>query len=181
MAESLQAEANIERLVFKGKSKAMNAAVSVLVAGLITFSMGMNRLFFMEAMAWVFIVWGALLLYGHIIDYSTTYEVTDDALIVRSPLRFWSMKQIMDWGHIKRMNVVVERVEAKEEDATLQVVYNPEGSNRMVREDIPYNAQLAQEIVTHTGLKTGRGSAMQGFDAIPQDEKGAYSWQTLTK
>ncbi|MBI3959028.1 MAG: hypothetical protein HY328_09480 [Chloroflexi bacterium] len=177
MAESLQAEASIERLIFKGKSKAMGAAIAVLAAGLLTFSMGINRVFFVEAMAWTFIVWGALLLYGHIIDYSTTYEVTDDALIVRSPLRFWSLGRSMDWGHIKRMNVVVGRVEAEAEDATVQVIYTPEGSTQMIREDMPFNAALAQEIVTRAGLKAVKGSGMTRFDAIPQDAKGQYTWQ----
>ena len=177
MAESLQAEASVERLIFKGKSKAMGAAIAVLVAGLLTFSMGINRVFFVEAMAWTFIVWGGLLLYGHIIDYSTTYEVTDEALIVRSPVRFWNLQRTMDWGHIKRMNVVVGRVEAEAEDATVQVIYTPEGSAQMIREDMPFNTALAQEIVTRAKLKAAKGSAMTRFDAIPQDAKGQYSWQ----
>jgi len=128
-------------------------------------------------MAWTFIVWGALLLYGHIIDFSTTYEVTDDALIVRSPVRFWSLSRTMDWGHVKRMNVVVGRVGAEAEDAGLQVIYTPEGSTQMIREDMPYDAQLAQEIATRAGLKAAKGSGMTRFDAIPQETKGNYSWQ----
>ena len=112
MAQSVQAAAENEQLIFKGKSRAMNASIGMLVAGVLTFSMGMNRLFFVEAMAWTFIVWGALLLYGHIIDYSTTYEVTDEGLIVRSPVRFWNLTQKMEWGQVKRLNVVVSRLEA---------------------------------------------------------------------
>jgi len=155
----------------------MNAAIAVLLAGLLAFSMGMDRLFFMKAMAWVFIVWGGLLLYGHIIDYFTTYEVADDALIVRSPLRFWNIKQSMDWEHIKRLYVVVDRREAGAEDATLQVIYNPEGTNRMVREDMPYHVELAREIASRAGLSADRDNPMKSFDAIPQDAKGVYSWQ----
>jgi len=177
MAESLQAEATGERLIFKGRSKAMGAALAVMVAGLLTFSMGMNQVFFVEAMAWTFIAWGALLLYGHIIDYSTTYEVTDDALIVRSPVRFWNLRRSMDWNHIKRMNVVVDRLEAEAEDAVVQVIYIPEGSTQMIREDIPFNAALAQEIATRAKLKATKGSGMPHFDMLPQDKKGQFSWQ----
>lgn len=177
MTEMIEAQANATGLIFKGKPKSMSAAVAVMVAGILTFSMGMNTVFFVEAMAWTFIIWGGLLFYGHLIDMSTTYEVTDEALIVRSPLRFWSFGRSMGWSFIKRMNVVVERAEATEVDAGLQVIFIPEGTTQMVREDIPYYSQLAQEIVTRAGLKATKGSGMTKFDALPQDGKGQYTWQ----
>lgn len=177
MTEMIEAQANAERLIFKGKPKSMGAAVAVMVAGILTFSMGMTGVFFVEAMAWTFIIWGGLLFYGHLIDMSTTYEVTNDALIVRSPLRFWNFGRTMGWSFIKRLNVVVERTEATEEDAGLQVIFIPEGSTQMIREDMSYNSQLAEEIVTRAGLKAAKGSGMTKFDAIPQESKGQYSWQ----
>jgi hypothetical protein len=177
MTEMIETQANATGLIFKGKPKSMGAALAVMVAGALTFSMGMTTVFFVEAMAWTFIIWGGLLFYGHLIDMSTTYEVTDDALIVRSPLRFWSFGRSMGWSFIKRLNVVVERAEATEEDAGLQVIFIPEGTTQMVREDIPYYSQLAEEIVARAGLKAPKGSGMTKFDAIPQDGKGQYSWQ----
>ena len=177
MTEMIEAQANATGLIFKGKSKSMSAAVAVMVAAALTFSMGMTNVFFVEAMAWTFIMWGGLLFYGHLIDMSTTYEVTDDALIVRSPLRFWSLGRSMGWAFIKRMNVVVNRAEATDEDAGLQVIFIPEGSTQMVREDMPYNSQLAQEIATRAGLKAAKGSGMTKFDVIPQESKGQYTWQ----
>ena len=177
MTEMMEAQANATGLIFKGKPKSMSAAVAVMVAAVLTFSMGMNSVFFVEAMAWTFIIWGGLLLYGHLIDHSTTYEVTDDALIIRSPLRFWNLGRSMGWTYIKRMNVVVERTEATDEDAGLQVIFIPEGSTQMIREDMPYNSQLAEEITTRAGLKTSKGSGMTAFDALPQESKGLYTWQ----
>lgn len=177
MTETLEAQAPAGPMIFRGKPKSMGAAIAVTVAGILTFSMGMNRVFFVEATAWTFIVWGALLLYGHIIDYSTTYEVSEEGLTVRSPLRFWSLGRKMEWGNIKRMNVVVGRVEATDEDATIQVIYTPEGSTQMIREDMPYDPQLAGEIVQHAGLKAARGSGMTDVAALPQDTKGSYTWQ----
>jgi len=177
MTEMIEAQAKAERLIFKGKPKSLSAAVAVMVAAALTFAMGMTRVFFVEAMAWTFIIWGGLLLYGHLIDLSTTYEVTDDALIVRSPLRFWNFGRTMGWSFIKRLNVVVERAEATPEDTGLQVIFIPEGSAQMIREDISYNSQLAEEIVARAGLKAAKGSGMTKFDAIPQDSKGQYSWQ----
>ncbi len=177
MTEMIEAQANDSGLIFKGKPKSMGAAVAVMVGGVLTFSMGMNRVFFVEAMAWTFIIWGGLLFYGHLIDMSTTYQVTDDALIVRSPLRFWNFGRSMGWAFIKRLNVVVERPEATAEDAGLQIIFIPEGTTQMVREDMPYNSQLAQEIVTRAGLKAAKGSGMTKFDAIPQEGKGQYTWQ----
>ena len=47
----------------------------------------------------------------------------------------------------------------------------------MIREDMPYNPQLAQEIADRAGLKAERGSAMKSFDALPQEQKGRYTWQ----
>lgn len=177
MTETLEAQAPAGQMIFKGKSRSMGAAIAVTLAGVLTFTMGMNRVFFVEAMAWTFIVWGALLLYGHLIDYSTTYEVSEEGLIVRSPLRFWSFGRKMEWGGVKRMHVVVNRIEATNEDAVLQIIYTPEGSTQMIREDMPYDPVLAEEIATRAGLKAPRGSEMPDFNALPQDTKGTFTWQ----
>ena len=80
MAESLQADEIREAVTFRGRPKSMVSASALLIAGILTFTMGIDRLFFVEAMAWTFLIWGALLLYGHIIDIGTVYEVSDEGL-----------------------------------------------------------------------------------------------------
>ncbi len=177
MAESLQAGKAQESVIFKGKSKSIVSATALLIAGILTFTMGINRLFFVEAIAWTFLIWGALLLYGHLIDMGTIYEVSENGLEIRSPLRFWALARKWDWGHITRIDLVVGKMEANEMDVVMQVHYTPEGSTVLYREDMPYYPGLAEEIVGRAGLKPQGRQAMQDFAAIPQDEKGTYTWK----
>ena len=176
MAESLHADETQDSLTFKGRPKSMVSAAALLIAGTLTFTMGIDRLYFVEAIAWTFLIWGALLLYGHVIDLGTVYEVSDDGLVINSPLRFWALNRKWDWGHVTRMDVIVPRTEASESDAVLHVHYTPEDSTVLFREDLPYIPGLSDEIAKRAGLKPARGQAMQSFDSLPQDQKGAYTW-----
>ena len=139
--------------------------------------MGINRLFFVEAIAYTFLIWGALLLYGHVIDLATVYEVSEEGLELRSPLRFWAAARRWDWGHITHLDLIVGRLEATEDDVDMQVHYTPEGSTVLFREDLPYLPQLAEEIATRAGLKPEGRQAMQSFSSIPQDIEGTYTWK----
>ncbi len=176
MAESTHAGEGQGSLVFRGRPKSMVSAAALLIAGILTFSMGINRLFFVEAIAWTFLIWGALLMYGHMIDIGTVFEVSADAFELRSPLRFWAMSRRWDWGHITRVDLIVSRLEAAEVDVVMQVHYTPEGSTVLYREDLPYIPALAEEIAARAGLTPERQQAMQTFDSIPQEEKGTYTW-----
>ncbi|MXY92737.1 MAG: hypothetical protein F4Y42_04720 [Caldilineaceae bacterium SB0664_bin_27] len=176
MAESLQAESSPESVTFRGKPKSMVSAVALLIAGTLTFTLGINRIYFVEAIAWTFLIWGALLLYGHIIDLGTVYEVTEEGLAIKSPLRFWALSRNWDWGHFTRMDVIVKRREASEADVEMQVHYTPEDSTVLFREDLPFIPELAGEIASRAGLKPERRQAMQDFDSIPQDDKATYTW-----
>ena len=113
MAESLQADEIRESVIFRGRPKSMVSAAALLIAGTLTFTMGIDRLFFVEAIAWTFLIWGALLLYGHIIDIGTVYEVSDEGLAIKSPLRFWATSRKWDWGNMTRLDVIVRRREAR--------------------------------------------------------------------
>lgn len=176
MAESLQAGEARQSMTFKGKPKSMVSAAGLLIAGTLTFTMGIDRLFFVEAIAWTFLIWGALLLYGHVIDMGTVYEVSEDGLTIRSPLRFWALARTWDWGHITHLDVMVKKAEASEDEVDLQVHYTPEGSTVLFREDLPFLPDLAEEIASRAGLNAERGQAMQSFSSIPPDEKGTYTW-----
>jgi len=176
MAESTHAGEAQEPLVFRGRPKSMVSAAALLIAGILTFSMGINRLFFVEAIAYTFLIWGALLMYGHMIDIGTVFEVTDDAFELRSPLRFWAMSRKWDWNHITRIDLIVSRMEATEGDVELRVHYTPEESTKLYREDLPYIPALAEEIAARAGLSPERQQAMQSFDSIPQEDKGTYTW-----
>ncbi len=176
MAESIQAEEVQDTLTFRGRPKSMVSAAALLIAGVLTFTLGINRLYFVEAIAWTFLIWGALLLYGHLIEIGTVYEVSEDGLAIKSPLRFWAHSRSWDWGHMTRMEVVVGRREASESDVVLHVHYTPEDSTVLFREDLPYIPELAEEIANRAGLTPERRQAMQSFESIPQDEKASYTW-----
>ena len=177
MAESLQADEVQESMTFKGKPKSMVSAAALLIAGTLTFTMGIDRLFFVEAIAWTFLIWGALLLYGHTIEMGTVYEVSEDGLAINSPLRFWALARKWDWGHITHLDLIVKKAEAGEDDVDMHVHYTPEGSTVLFREDLPYLPDLAAEIASRAGLKPESGQAMQSFSSIPQDEKATFTWK----
>lgn len=177
MADSIQADDIQESVTFRGRPKSMVSAAALLIAGTLTFTMGIDRLFFVEALAWTFLIWGALLLYGHLIDIGTVYEVSDEGLAIKSPLRFWALSRKWDWGNMTRLDVIVRSREARAADVDLHVHYTPEDSTVLFREDLPFIPELAEEIAGRAGLKPERRQAMQSFDSIPQDERGSYTWK----
>ena len=177
MAESIQTGDAQESQIFRSKPESMVSAAALLIAGTLTFTMGIDRIFFVEAIAWTFLIWGALLLYGHLIDIGTVFEVSEDGLEIRSPLRFWAQSRKWEWGHITHLDLIVGRLEATENDVVLHVHYTPEGSTVRFREDLPYVPALAEEIANRAGLTAEGQQAMQTFDGIPQEEKGTYTWK----
>ncbi|MBX2998695.1 MAG: hypothetical protein KF893_09325 [Caldilineaceae bacterium] len=176
MADTVQAYPT-NRQVFRSKPKPIVAALALLIAGGLTFSLGITHIFFVEAMAWTFAIWGALLMFNHLVDFTTRYEVTDESFIIHTPLVFWRTRRTWHWTNISRMNVVVARTEARAEDATIQVYHSLPGTTVLDREDIVFDPELARLIAERAGLKAKRGQAMQSFDAIPQDAKETYNWQ----
>jgi hypothetical protein len=176
MANSVQAYPTNHQ-VFRSKPKPIVAALALLIAGALTFSMGITHIFFVEAMAWTFAIWGALLMFNHLVDYTTRYEATEESFIIRTPLVLWRPRRVWQWKNINRMNVVVERTEARPEDVILQIYHTAPGSPVLDREDVVFNPELAKIVAERAGLKVKRGQDMQSFDAIPQNAKGTYSWQ----
>lgn len=162
---------------FRTQPKSIVSALALLVAGAVTFSMGITHLFFVEAMAWCFLLWGALLMYNHLSDFFTRYVVTDDSLVINTPAILWRMKRVWDWKHIKRMEILVKSTEAKPEDVEMQIYYTAQGSTVLHREDLVFTPELAKVVAERAGLKPQRGQAMTTFDSIPQGSKGKYTWQ----
>jgi hypothetical protein len=177
MADITRAYTSTDGLIFRNRPRSIVAALALLLSGILTFSMGLTRLFFVEAMAWTFLIWGALLMYFHLADHATRYEVTDEALIIYTPFYFWQPTRTWTWKGIKRMDLIVNRREARPEDVTMQIYHTAEGSTVIDREDLVFNPQLAAIVAERAGLKAQRGQAMQNFDQIPQNVKETYSWR----
>lgn len=164
-------------LIFTGSSNNLVPGVALLFAGILAFSMGMTDVFFAEAIAWTFAIWGALLIYTGLIDIYETYEVTDEALIVRNVMRPWAPRKTFDWPRVTRLDVVVKRADGEDEDVIMQVYYQPEGELAQERRDRIYHPGLAAAIVEHAGLNPADRNTPADVTRIPRNEKATYTWR----
>jgi len=126
-------------------------------------------------MAWTFVLWGALFLYGNLLDIYQTYQVTDEALIIKNPLRPWGATKVWDWAHLHRMDVVVKRAEAELDDAVMQIYYTPEGEIVIEREDRGYDPELARLIIERAGLKPTAPENPKDLAQLPPGKR-TYFW-----
>lgn len=163
------------KLVFEGTPRTLVVGLAMLATGALAFSMDLTHVFFAEAMAWTFVLWGALFLYGNLLDIYQTYEVTDEALIIKNPLRPWGATKVWDWAHLHRMDVVVKRAEAELDDAVMQIYYTPEGEIVIEREDRAYNPELARLIIERAGLKPTAPENPKDLAQLPAGKR-TYFW-----
>jgi hypothetical protein len=163
------------KLVFEGTQRNLVVGLAMLATGALAFSMDLTHTFFAEAMAWTFVLWGVLFLYGNLLDIYQTYEVTDEALIIKNPLRPWGATKVWDWAHLHRMDVVVKRAEAELDDAVMQIYYTPEGEIVIEREDRAYNPELARLIIERAGLKPTAPENPKDLVQLPPGKR-TYFW-----
>ena len=98
---------------FAGSSRNLVPAIALIAAGLTAPVMGLTDVYFADAMATTFVIWGLLFLYMGLLDAYKTYEVTDESLIITSPFRFWNYKKEWDWASVIRMDVKVKQPDAR--------------------------------------------------------------------
>jgi len=163
------------KLIFEGTPRTLVVGVAMLATGALAFSMDLTHTFFAEAMAWTFVLWGALFLYGNLLDIYQTYEVTDTALIMKNPLRPWGATKVWDWAHLHRLDVVVKRTEAQLDDAVMQIYYTPEGEIVIEREDRAYDPELARLIIERAGLKATAPENPKDLTQLPAGKR-TYFW-----
>lgn len=169
-----------DRIVFRGSPRNMVVGITLLLSGIAAFVMGMTDVFFAEAMAWTFIIWGALFLFADLIDYTGTWTVTPEALEINAALRFWQPRKPWTWAHINRLDIIVKRADAKPEDIEMQIYFTPPGDSVLEREDRVYSPQLAQLILAHTGLKPTHASNPSNLEDVPAG-KAQYVWNRSGK
>ncbi len=167
-------------LSFTGTPHNMALGFAILLGGGLAFTMGMTDVFFAEATAWTVVAWGVLFIYNNLIEVYQTYKVTDEALIVDTPMRPVERHKVFDWAHLHRVDLIVKRNEPKPEDIIMHVYHTPEGEITLDREDRKFDAALAQLIIDRAGLKpTGK--------ELPTDMsklklgKGHYVWNKSGK
>lgn len=168
------------KIVFQGTSTNMVVGIAFLATGALAFTMDLTHVFFANAMAWVFVLWGGLFLYGKLMDLYETYTVTDETLIIKNPLRFMETLRVWDWAHIHRVDVVVKRTEAMPEDLLIQIYYTAEGEIVIEREDRVYDAELARLVIERAGLKPTSPNNPKDLTHLPQ-VKTVYTWNKSGK
>lgn len=161
---------------FGGATQNFTPGAALLFAGIMAFSMGLTDVFFAEATAWTFIIWGVLFIYSGLIDVYNIYEVTEDALIIHNVFKPWSARRTWDWGRINRLDVVVKRADGSPRSTIMQVYYTPEGELALDREDRPFDATLAQLILERAGLNP-EGDAPADLAKVPTDAKATFTWR----
>lgn len=164
-------------MIYTGSSNNLVPGAALLFGGIMAFSMHMTDVFFAEATAWTFAIWGALLIYSGLIDINETYEVTDDALIVRNVMRPWAPRKTFDWGRVTRLDVVVKRAEARDDDVVMQVYYQPAGEIANERRDRIYNPALAAAVVERAVLNPADKDTPKDVTRIPRSNKATFTWK----
>lgn len=168
------------RVTFRGTPTNMAVGFSMLLAGSLAFVMGMADVFLARALSWVFVLWGLLFLFIALLDWIKTWTVTDDKLIIHSPIRFWRATKEWDWAHIHRVDLLVKRKDPKVQDMEMQVYYTAEGQAELDREDHVYSEELMRLILEKAGLKATHSANPGDFASVPH-EKATYVWNRSGK
>lgn len=163
------------KLIFQGSQRNMAVGFAMLAAGGLAFSMNLADVFFAKATAWTFVLWGALFLYVGLMDMYQTYEVTDEGLIIRNPMRPWTAVKLFDWPHLHRLDLVVKRIDARQEDIVMQIYHTPEGEIVIDREDRAFDPELARLIIERAGLKAVDPANPTDLTNLPKG-KTTYTW-----
>ena len=175
LANVAPAQTESEVIVFHGKPRNMAVGVAFVLAGARAFFMGMTGVFFSGAKAGGSLFWGLLFLFSDVIEATNTYTVTDQALVIRSPWRFWTPIKEWDWEHILRADVIVRRADAKIDDAQLQFYFTAAGDTALEREDLAHSPHLAQLVIDRAKLKPTNRDNPTNLEELPQ-QKTTYVW-----
>ena len=163
------------RLIFTGAHRNMAVGVAMLATGLLAFPMDLTHVFFARAVAWTFILWGLLFIYGSLLDVYQSYEVTDDALIISNPVRFLLPTKVWQWANVQRLDVTIRRNDAEYQDATIKVYYQQPGELTIEREDRVYDPELARLIIERAELLPVDKKNPTNFTELPK-VKATYIW-----
>lgn len=167
-------------VVFRGSPRNMVVGFSMIFAGALAFVMGMTTVFFTEALAWTFLIWGALFLLFDVVDYLETWNVTDKGLVIKSPARFWANEIAWDWANINRLEVDVKRNDPDAKDLRMTVSHQLPGEIVLDREERIFSPQLANIIIQRSGLKPAHTEPEINFETLKVG-KGTYTWNKSGK
>jgi hypothetical protein len=161
--------------VYTGSPRNLALGVAFAVAGGSSFMMGMTDVFFSEATAWTFVIWGILFILVGLADMAQTYIVSPDALDIKNAIRFWDRDKTWAWENVYRMDVLVSKPDARLEDAKMQIYHQQPGDVAIGREDRDYLPELAQQVIDHAGLAPQGDANPTDLSHLPRG-KATYTW-----
>ncbi len=174
------APSNANEIVFHGTPKNMVVGSTMLLAGIMAFPMGMTDVFFAEAIAWTFIIWGALFLLSDILEWNRNWVVSDEGIRIGVKTPLIDRRPNWDRENINRMDLVVKRYEPKPQDVVMQVYYTAPGDSVLAREDRRLSPELARIIITRANLKATHVNNPTSFETLAP-EKATYVWNKSGK
>lgn len=181
MAESVQAAVapagESESLQFGGTPRNLVPGMAMALASAAAFMMNLTHVFFAEAMAWTFLIWGVLLILSGLLDIYRTFEVTDRGLAMRNKIWFWSSGKVWDWAEINRLEIAVSNRVRRPQDATMRIYHTAKGELALEREDRAFTPELAQAIIDRAGLKPAAKDNPKDLAQLSVERAGLYTWQ----
>jgi hypothetical protein len=176
VAEATTSPVESQSITYRGTTRNLEPGMALLIAAIMAFVMGMADVFFAEALAWTFAIWGILLIYIGLLDIYETFEVTDEALVIKNILRPWGGTKIWPWERINRLDIEIKRPDAEPRDIQLKVFYTEEGELASEREDRRYEPELARLIIERAGLNPADAGNPQDLDNLPSGHKAIFTW-----
>ena len=165
-----------EQTIFRGTPKNLAIGIIMLVAAAMSFMMGMTEVYFARALAWTFVIWGALMLYVDLWDNFQVFEVTDEALLIHNNMRFWNITREWKWENINRLDVIVKKVDARPQDVSIEFrTFNAEESATLVDEH-SFDPRLTEIMIERSGLNPDKDNPVTDLYNLPSGVKGRYTW-----
>lgn len=172
-----QAAARHHAIVFGGETRNMAMGIAMLTGGAAAFVAGLTNTFFAEAIAWTFIAWGVLFLYGDLLLATRRFIVTDEGLQISIPFRFWSRNKKWVWRDINRMDIVIDRRNTHARDCHLHVHHQFPGEISLDREDRNFDPELAALIIERARLKPDSAAAGADLSNLPFGKSVTLTWK----
>jgi hypothetical protein len=164
-------------ILFGGTPRNLVPGTAMVLASVAAFVMDLTHVFFAEAMAWTFLIWGVLLVMIGLFDIYQTFAVTDEGLVIRNKIRFWSRGKVWGWAEINRLEVAVGKKDRRRQDAMLRIYRTAQGELTIEREDRAFDAELAQAIIERAGLQPAANDNPQDLAQLSVEHPVTYTWQ----
>ncbi|HHW85297.1 MAG TPA: hypothetical protein GX400_03705 [Chloroflexi bacterium] len=164
-------------IVFSGETRNMAMGIAMLGGGIAAFIAGLTHTFFAQALAYTFIAWGIFFLYGDLLLATRRLIVTDEALEIRIPFRFWNRSKSWAWQHIYRLDIVIDRRTTHAKDTAIHIYHQFPGEVAIDREDTNFDPELAALVIERARLKPDGEAAKVDLNDLPLGASMTLTWK----